>query len=280
MSGAGGALVATPGPSAAPLAGRVAVVTGGASGIGLAISRALAGAGARVAVLDLDRAAAEAVASDLPGGLGVAADVGDSVAVDAAAVRVEDELGPLDVWVNNAGVSDPALARAVAAAGGARGVGPTAIPRECLVHVTDEMWGRMLRVHLDGTFHGTRAAARVMGPRGRGAIVNVASICGLVGCATAPHYSAAKAGILGFTKAVAKELAAQGVRVNAVAPGHVETPLLTLGDGALAALRDATPLGRLGTPEEVAAAVVFLATDAAGFFAGATLSPNGGLVTT
>lgn len=262
------------------LDGRVAVVTGGASGIGLAIVRALADAGARVAVLDLDGAAADAAAAVLPDALGLAVDVADSAAVDAAATRVEEAVGPIDAWVNNAGISDPGLARAVAAAGGARGVGPSAIPRECLVHVTDEMWGRMLRVHLDGTFHGTRAAARLMGPRGHGAIVNVASICGLVGCATAPHYSAAKAGILGFTKAVAKELAAQGVRVNAVAPGHVETPLLTLGDDALAALRDATPLGRLGTPAEIAAAVLFLCTDDAGFFAGATLSPNGGLVTT
>jgi 3-oxoacyl-[acyl-carrier protein] reductase len=138
----------------------------------------------------------------------------------------------------------------------------------------------MLAVHLDGTFYGTRAAARSMAPRGGGSIVNIASICGLDGCPGYPHYSAAKAGIIGFTRAVAKELAVQGIRVNAVAPGFVDAPTAELqGSRVRAALRVRTPLGRFARSEEVAATVAFLASDEAGYFVGQTLSPNGGLVT-
>lgn len=138
----------------------------------------------------------------------------------------------------------------------------------------------MLAVHLDGTFYGTRAAARSMAGRG-GAIVNMASVCGLEGCTGYPHYSAAKAGILGFTRAVAKELIVQGIRVNAIAPGFIETPASgTQADAVRTALRLRTPLGRFGRSEEIAATVAFLASEEAGYFVGATLSPNGGLVTT
>ncbi|MBS1882225.1 MAG: SDR family oxidoreductase [Actinobacteria bacterium] len=261
------------------LRGRVAVVTGGASGIGLAISEAFSETGARVAIFDLDEEAGRRVASGLDGARAFQVDVSDSASVCAARDAVESDLGPIESWVNNAGISDPELARRVAAAGSVQGAGPGAIPTSSLRLVDDEMWSRMLRVHLDGTFFGTRAAAEVMAPRGRGTITNMASICGLVGCATAPHYSAAKGGILAFTKAVAKELAASGVRVNAIAPGHVETPLLTLGEAARRRLEEDTPAGRLGLPEEVAAAAVFLASERAGYFVGATLTPTGGLVT-
>jgi 3-oxoacyl-[acyl-carrier protein] reductase len=266
------------------LEGRVAAVTGGASGIGEAICMRLAEEGARIAVLDLNLEGAQLSAGLAGGGLAVQVDVTDSAAVDAAVERVEDELGALDILVNNAGAVglahiervNPRLEqqRAEAAAGGVT----TAL--NALVRLTDEEWRRMLSIHLDGTFHGTRAAARVMAPRGRGAIVNMASICGLEGCTGHPHYSAAKAGIIGFTKAVAKELIQQGVRVNAIAPGHVGTETL---QGHLEerrrAIAAATPAGRLGRPEEMAATVAFLASDDAGYFVGATLSPNGGSVT-
>ena len=131
-----------------------------------------------------------------------------------------------------------------------------------------------------GTFYGTRAAARSMVSRGTGAIVNIASICGIEGCTGHPHYSAAKAGILGFTRSVAKELIVQGVRVNAVAPGYVDTA--TERDELDSRRRDMalrTPAGRLATPAEIAATVAFLASEDASYFVGATLSPNGGLVT-
>jgi 3-oxoacyl-[acyl-carrier protein] reductase len=153
-------------------------------------------------------------------------------------------------------------------------------PLEALVRITDEEWRLLLSVHLDGTFYGTRAAARVMVKRQAGAIVNMASICGIEGCTGHPHYSAAKAGILGFTRSVAKELIVQGVRVNAVAPGFIDTSRLS---GSLGPRRQAelarTPAGRLGTPEEIAATVAFLASAQSGYFVGATLSPNGGLLT-
>jgi 3-oxoacyl-[acyl-carrier protein] reductase len=139
----------------------------------------------------------------------------------------------------------------------------------------------MLAVHLDGTFYGTRAAARSMARRGGGVIVNIASVCGLEGCTGFPHYSAAKAGVLGFTRAVAKELIVQGIRVNAVAPGFLESPGAGIDGSALrTAQRLRTPAGRFGRSEEIAGTVAFLATDDAAFFVGETLSPNGGLVTT
>jgi 3-oxoacyl-[acyl-carrier protein] reductase len=135
----------------------------------------------------------------------------------------------------------------------------------------------MLAIHLDGTFYGTRAAAGVMAPRGRGAIVNMGSICGLEGCTGHPHYSAAKAGIIGFTKAVGKELIQQGVRVNAIAPGHVGTETL---QGALSngrrAIAQATPARRLGRPEDVGALTVYLASDAADMMPGRSIVVDGG----
>jgi 3-oxoacyl-[acyl-carrier protein] reductase len=266
------------------LEGRVAAVTGGASGIGEAICIRLAAEGARVAVLDVNLDGAELTAGLASGGLAVQADVSDSAAVDAAVERVEAELGPLEIFVNNAGAVglahlervNPLLERqrAEAESGGVT----TAL--DALVRLSDEEWRRMLSIHLDGTFYGTRAAARAMAPRGRGAIVNMGSVCGLEGCTGHPHYSAAKAGIVGFTKAVATELIQQGIRVNAIAPGHVGTETLQGQlDGRRRAIAAATPAGRLGRPEEMAATVAFLVSDDAGYFVGATLSPNGGSVT-
>jgi 3-oxoacyl-[acyl-carrier protein] reductase len=153
-------------------------------------------------------------------------------------------------------------------------------PLDALVRLSDDEWRRLLAVHLDGTFFCTRAAARLMAPRGSGAIVNMSSVCGIEGCTGHPHYSAAKAAILGFTRAVAKELIVQGVRVNAVAPGHVDTSTLKGQlDESRQVIADCTPAGRLARPEEIAATVAFLASEDAAYYVGATLSPNGGLVT-
>ncbi|HEX6389388.1 MAG TPA: SDR family oxidoreductase [Solirubrobacteraceae bacterium] len=264
---------------------KVAVVTGGGSGIGEAICRRLASDGARVAVLDVNADMA-ALTAGLVDGIAVQADVSDSAAVDRALAETEERLGPVDVWVNNAGVTAAAdhiehvnarSAQQLAEAAG----GEIRTPLEALVRITDEDWRRLLSVHLDGTFYGTRAAARSMAARRSGAIVNIASICGLEGCAGHPHYSAAKGGILAFTRAAAKELIVQGVRVNAIAPGFIATPM---GDRALtpameAVLRVSTPIGRLGTPDEVAATVAFLAGEDAAFYVGDTLTPAGGYVT-
>ena len=266
------------------LRGRVAAITGGGSGIGAAICLRLAAEGAVVAALDISLPAAQQTVKAIGAGLAVEADVSDSASVDAAIARVEDELGPLGILVNNAGAVGLDHVRRVApllerqreeqAAGRVR------TPLDALVRLTDEEWRSLLAVHLDGTFYCTRAAVRSMTAGGGGVIVNMASICGIEGCTGHPHYSAAKAGILGFTRAAAKELIVSGIRVNAVAPGFIDTTRLK---GALDAGRQAaaarTPAGRLGTPEEVAATVAFLVSDDAAYFVGATLSPNGGLVT-
>jgi 3-oxoacyl-[acyl-carrier protein] reductase len=266
------------------LDGKVAMVTGGGSGIGEAICLALAAEGARVAVVDMNREAAELTAGVVAKGHPIAADVSDSAAVDDAIAEAERELGPLDVLVNNAGIPGRAEADRVMprveqqlseAAGGA-----VTTPLDATIELSDEEWRRMLSVHLDGTFYCTRAALRSMTRRGAGVITNIASICGMEGCTGTPHYSAAKAGILGFTRSVAKEVIVQGVRVNAIAPGYIDTPMI---DVVSPAVRQATvmqtPIGRFGTAKEIAALALFLATDDAAFFVGATISPNGGYVT-
>ncbi len=266
------------------LEGKVAAITGGGSGIGEAICHRFAADGARVAALDVRLQAAEQTIATIGAGLAVHADVSDSAAVEEALGRVERELGPIDVLVNNAGaVGGAHLERVVplleaqrleALSGGVE------TPLDALVRLGDEEWRRLLAVHLDGTFFCTRAAARLMAPRGSGAIVNMSSVCGIEGCTGHPHYSAAKAGILGFTKAVAKELIVQGIRVNAVAPGHVDTGTLKGRlDAGRRVIAAHTPAGRLARPEEIAATVAFLASDDAAYYVGATLNPNGGLVT-
>jgi 3-oxoacyl-[acyl-carrier protein] reductase len=265
--------------------GKLAVVTGGGAGIGRAICQRLAADGARVAVLDIRQETADQTL-ELIGGAGGAyvCDVSDSASVDAAFSRIEAELGPPDILVNNAGAIVlehirrirplEAKQREEAAAG------KVTTPLDALVRLQDDEWRRMLSIHLDGTFYCTRAAVRSMGPRGTGAIVNMGSVCGLEGCAGHPHYSAAKAAVLGFTKAAGKELIVQGIRVNVVAPGHVATQTLAgeVGDQR-AEIARSTPAGRLADPREIAATVAFLASDESSYFVGAVLSPNGGLVT-
>jgi 3-oxoacyl-[acyl-carrier protein] reductase len=262
----------------------VAVVTGGGAGIGAAICQRLAADGARVAALDVRLDAARETIAAIGAGLAVDADVGDSAAVDEALARVERELGPLDAMVNNAGAVGGAHLKRVTPLLETQRLealaGKVETPLDALVRLSDDEWRQLLAVHLDGTFFCTRAAARLMAPRGTGSIVNMASVCGLEGCTGHPHYSAAKAGILGFTKAVAKELIVQGIRVNVVAPGHVGTSTL---QGEIneerRAIAASTPAGRLAEPEEIAATVAFLASDDAAYYVGSTLGPNGGLVT-
>ena len=242
---------------------KVAIITGAASGIGKEIAIVFARAGAKVVIADLDKKAADATAKEIdPSGkrsLGVAMDVTSEEQVDAGTAEVVKAFGRIDVLVSNAGIQ--------------------------IVHPVEEFpfadWKKMLAIHLDGTFHGTRAAARSMAARETGAIVNVASICGIEGCTGHPHYSAAKGGILAFTRTVAKELIQQNVRVNAVAPGFVDTQLVggSLSPALIEMIRVQTPQARLGRPEEIAATIVFLAADEASFFVGDTLSPNGGFVT-
>jgi NAD(P)-dependent dehydrogenase (short-subunit alcohol dehydrogenase family) len=265
--------------------GRVAAVTGGGSGIGAAICRRLGEEGAIVAALDLSVDRAQKVIADLPNGAVVHADMSDSASVEEALSKVESELGPLAIMVNNAGALamshvarvKPLIERQQAEQ---REDGVIRTPLEALVRLTDEEWRFVMSVHLDGTFYGTRAAVKRMAARGGGAIVNMASICGIEGCTGHPHYSAAKAGVLGFTRATAKEVIVQGIRVNAVAPGFIDTTRTKAEVGVAREVNvERTPIGRLGTPEEIAATVAFLVSDDGAFFVGATVSPNGGLVT-
>lgn len=234
---------------------REALVTGGAEGIGLAIARALAAAGHRVTIADLDGDKARERAAELgEGHRGVACDVTDEAQGAAVAASV-----PFDVLVNNAGIGDSHL--------------PT-------LEQDVDAFRRVLDVHLAGTFLMSREAGRGMVARGRGAIVNLSSIAGLTGLPKRNAYGAAKAGIVAMTRSMACEWAAAGVRVNAVAPAFVETALVRkLADAGridLPTLRRRTPVGRLIRAEEVAAAVAFLASDAAGAITGTVLPVDGG----
>jgi NAD(P)-dependent dehydrogenase (short-subunit alcohol dehydrogenase family) len=243
------------------VAGRNAAVTGGASGIGRSICLHLARAGVEVAVLDLNRIGAEQVAREVTAlgrrGVAVELDVAEPASVAAAVERVHGVLGPVHVLVNDAGIA---------------GFQP-------LLQMSDEAWDRMIAVHLKGTFNCTRAFLPDMVEAGWGRIVNISSVAGLRGGANLSHYAAAKAGILGFTKAVALEVGSLGITVNAIAPGVIDTPMLR-GSGwtdemSQAVVRNAA-IRRLGTPDDIAAACRFLASDEAGFMTGQVLSPNGG----
>lgn len=229
--------------------GRVALVTGAASGIGNAVARRLLAEGAAVASFDL-----EPLASD--GILGLAGDVSSSSDVDGAVERVERELGPLDVLVCSAGVPGASLGT---------------------LEVTDEEWRRVLAVNADGVFFCNRAAAARMAPRGYGRIVNVASIAGKEGNPMAAAYSASKAAVIALTKAVGKDLARTGVVVNCVAPAVIETPILEgISQEHIDYMVERIPMGRMGTPAEVAALVCWLASEECSFSTGATYDISGG----
>jgi 3-oxoacyl-[acyl-carrier protein] reductase len=241
---------------------QVAVVTGGGRGIGRAIALRLADAGAAVAIFDIDadtRAqTVEAVASR--GGRGVAkhVDVSDHAAVAAAVEDLAAELGRIDVLVNNAGVET----------------------RAPFLEIRPEDWDRQLAVNLTGTFNCTQAVGRKMAERGYGRVVNISSVAGLIGPIDLAPYGAAKAGIIGLTRAAALDLADFGITVNAIAPGPIETELM-LGVWTAEALRERPQHGaiaRFGTVDEIAHTALFLASPESGFITGVTLSVDGGAV--
>ncbi len=271
------------------LEGKLALVTGGASGIGRSICLNFAKEGATIICNDIAVEAAQKVLADCgqaKDGLAVKADVSKSRQVAAMFARVQKKYGRLDVLVNNAGIGlDNPVVRArfnkvltqqqteIAKAGKVR----TAL--EATQRLTDADWDRMLGVHLNGTFYCTREALKLMEPQGSGKIVNIASICGMTGCAGAPHYSAAKAGIMGFTRSVAREVIVRGVYVNAIAPGYIDTPMTeAVSDAVRRALEMATPAGRFGSPQDVANLALYLASGESDFVVGQVISPNGGYV--
>ena len=237
------------------LAGRIAIITGGAQGLGYAIAQRFIAEGARVLLGDLDIDATRAAAETL-GGSGVAGafacDVTSGAAVDGLVAAAVEEFGSLDIMVNNAGITRDATLR----------------------KMTEQQFDEVISVHLKGTWNGTRSAAAIMREQGSGAIINMSSISGKVGLVGQTNYSAAKAGIVGMTKAAAKELAHLGVRVNAIAPGEIDTSILSPGTDKI--VREEIPMRRLGTPMEVAETIFFLCSPAAAYINGAEVHINGG----
>ena len=234
----------------------MALVTGGSRGIGAAISRRLAEAGATVAVnYRGGQEAAESIAREVDG-LAVQADVSNPDEAKELVERVESELGDIDALVNNAGVTRDTL----------------------IARMTDEDWDTVIDTNLRGTFNTARAVSRKMLRRRAGSIVNLSSVVGLHGNSGQANYAASKAGIIGLTKALARELGSRGVRVNAIAPGYIATELTdVLNEEQRGLILQNTPLGRLGDPEDVAGAVRFLCSDEAAFITGEVLLVDGGL---
>ncbi len=265
-------------PGTGVLADHVALVTGAGSGLGAAIARRLAEDGATLVINDLDADTAAVVAKEV-GGEVAAFDVADSGAFDAAVDAAVERHGRLDVLVNNAGIvtnRPELLERAMAAQLAAMGGQPME-PLGALSTLTDEQFDRMIQTHLYGTFYGTRAALRHMEPARRGCIVNLCSVYSSVGSVVTPEYAAAKHAIAGLTKSVGAEVAPLGIRVNAVAPGFIDTPLLDPMEMAKPFLLAQIPPGRLGRADEVAAAVRYLVVDATYSF-GEILPVNGGFL--
>ena len=271
------------------LDGKVAIVTGGASGIGRAICLSFAHEGATIVCNDLVGEAAQKVIDECgqqKRGLVVKADVSKSRQVAAMFEKIHKKCGRLDILVNNAGIGlENAKLRArfnkvlekqqteLATEGKIK----TAL--EATQNLTDEDWDRMLGVHLTGTFYCTREALKLMEKQRSGKIISIASICGMTGCAGAPHYSAAKAGIMGFTRSVAREAIVSGVNVNAIAPGYIDTPMTdAIDDTVRRMISMATPAGRFGSPQDVANLAVYLASVESDFVVGQVMSPNGGYV--
>ncbi len=244
-----------------PMEGRVAIVTGGSRGIGRTIAQVLASRGAQIAVADIVQDRAEATAkelSDLTGckAMAIGVDVSKSDSAKAMVEAALKEFGHLDILVNNAGVT-----------------------RDNLIMRIDEAdWDLVLNVNLKGAFNCSKAAIRPMMKQRYGRIVNISSVSGLAGQAGQTNYSASKAGLVGFTKALAREVASRNITVNAVAPGFIPTDLTKdLPADLVDTMMKMTPLGRMGKPEEVAFAVAFLASDEATYITGQVLSVDGGM---
>ena len=243
------------------LEGRIALVTGGVGGIGSATCSRLAAEGARVVVADLDLDRARELAAELDG-LGVELDVRSTDSARAAVAVAESELGPLDVLVNNAGIADD----------------------DFFVRSTEDQWDRLIAVNVRGVLAVTHAALPGMQDRTSGSIVNVASEAGRVGSQLGTVYSATKGAVISFTKALAKETARRGVRVNAVAPGPIDTPMMRaaeqlgeIGERFVQGMINSTAMRRPGKPDEVAATIAYLASDDASFVTGETIGVSGGL---
>lgn len=241
---------------------KTAIVTGGSRGIGRAIAVELAKAGVQVAIIYAgNTAAAEETLALVKAqgvqGMMIQCDVADGAAVEAMVKEVKDTFGSIDILVNNAGITRDTL----------------------LMRMKETEWQEVLDTNLTGVFHCTRQVSKLMIKQRHGIIINLTSIVGLVGNAGQANYSAAKAGIIGFTKAVAKELASRNIRVNAIAPGFIETDMTAiLSDTAKEDILKTIPMGRMAKPEEVATVAAFLASEEAKYMTGQVLHVDGGMI--
>ena len=240
------------------LTGKVALVTGSTRGIGRAIAQALVHAGAKVAVCGREAGKAQAVAHELGGtAMGVALDVGDAASIDAAVEAVTKAWGAVDILVNNAGITKDNL----------------------LLRLDDAQWDAVLDANLKGAFRTVKACLKGMMKKRAGRVINITSVVGLTGNKGQANYAASKAGLVGFTKSVAKEYASRGITANCVAPGYIETDMTAaLPEEARAALFQHIPLERLGRPEDIAGAVLYLSSDLASYVTGQVLVVDGGMV--
>ena len=240
------------------LSGKVALVTGSTRGIGREIATVLSGCGARIAVVGREKQKADAVAAELGGGaIGFGCDVSDPPAVTQLVADVESAFGSLDILVNNAGLTRDNI----------------------IMRLKDEDWDAVLDANLRGAFATIRAASKGMMKRRWGRIINISSVVGIIGNKGQANYAASKAGLIGLTKTIAKELASRNILVNAIAPGFIETEMTdAMTPEARKGLIDAIPLGRLGAPADVAQAVAFLSSDYASYITGQVLVVDGGMV--
>ena len=239
---------------------KVALVTGGAQGIGRAVALLLAQHGADIAVSDVNLQRAEETAGEIRAlgrkSMAVKANVADSEEVEQMVQALLAGFGRIDILVNNAGIAKDKL----------------------ILRMTDEDWDAVLNVNLKGTFLCTRAVIRHMSKQRSGKIVNIASVVGEMGNAGQANYAASKAGVIGFTKTIAREFAQRGINVNAIAPGYIETPMTdAIPEKAKEELKRMIPMERLGRPEDVARGVLFLVSEASGYITGQVLNVNGGI---
>lgn len=239
------------------LDGKVALVTGGSRGIGRAIAESLSKAGARVGVVGRNEESATTAAAELPEAVGIGADVSDPQQVDRAVSATEERFGPVDILVNNAGLTRDGL----------------------LARMSDDDWNTVLATNLKGAFNTMKRVSRGMMKRRWGRIINITSVVGLTGNAGQANYAASKAGLLGLTKSVAKELASRNILVNAIAPGFIDTDMTrALTESQREALLPHIPLARLGEGQDIANAVLFLSSDLSNYITGQVIVVDGGMV--
>jgi len=268
------------------LKGKVALITGGARGLGASIAKHFSNEGAKIILCDINTDLANKMANEL-GGKAYYLDVSNSKNVEETFSKINSEFNRLDILVNNAGINgfenrqnllDERIKVNNHQSKEFSETGKIKSHFDVTVNLNDEDWHKMIGIHLNGTFFCTREALKIMNNQESGSIINMGSVLGTTGGPSSPHYSAAKAGILGFTRATARELASRNIRVNAIAPGYIDTEMTThLGD-VKKIVMSATPMKRFGDVEDIAWAAVYLGSDESKFVTGQTISPNGGFV--